>query len=260
MAIIDDRGRVGGRVNLIDAVAAFLVLVLIPVAFGAYLLFRTPAATLTAVVPSKLYQGSNLRVEVQGENLRPFMRVRFDTLQGRSFMIGGTRGAMVDLPELDPGVYDVVLYDYMQEVSRLPKALTILPLAPVPTVTVEVTGAFKGLAQGRLKLFKAGDRYMTRGELVAELLSLGAPTPSSLLLNAGPSFIHVPMTGQVDLPAALKVRCAVVASTDGTLKCLASGPVQQSDVLPGSTLSLAAPDGWATFQIEKVLAEGAQVK
>ncbi len=260
MAIIDDRGRLGGRVNLIDAVAAFLLLVLIPVAFGAYLLFRTPPAILTGINPSRLYQGSNLRIEVQGENLRPFMRVRFDTLQGRTFMIGGTRGAMVDLPELDPGVYDVVLYDYMQEVSRLPKALTILPLAPVPTVTVEVTGAFKGLAAGRLKLFKAGDKYMTRGDLVAESLSVGTPMPSSLTLNAGSSFIHVPMTGQVDLPAVLKVRCAVVATPDGTLKCQAAGPVQQSDVLPGSTLSLAAPDGWATFQIDKVLAEGTQAQ
>src|SRR5580765_2025675 len=143
MAIVDERGRIGGRVNLIDAVAAFLILVLIPVAFGAYLLFRTPQATLTSVNPPRLYQGVNLRVEVVGENLRPFMRVRFNTLQGRTFMIGGTHGAMVDLPDLEPGVYDVSLYDYMQEVSRLPKALTILPLAPVPTVEMLVEGAFK---------------------------------------------------------------------------------------------------------------------
>src|SRR5579864_6444053 len=168
MAIVDERGRIGGRVNLIDAVAAFLILILIPVAFGAYLLFRTPAPTLTAVVPSRLYQGANLRVEVQGQNLRPFMRVRFDTLQGRSFMIGGTRGAIVELPDLDPGVYDVVLYDYMQEMSRLPKALTILPLAPVPTVSLDVTGGFKGLSAERVHLFKAGDKYHTKtGELVA---------------------------------------------------------------------------------------------
>src|SRR5262245_43654078 len=90
MAVIDTRGRIGGRVNLVDAVVAVLILVLIPVAFGAYLLFRTPPATLTAINPVKLYQGVNLRIEVQGENLRPFMRVRFNTVQGRSFMIGGT--------------------------------------------------------------------------------------------------------------------------------------------------------------------------
>jgi hypothetical protein len=144
----------------------------------------TPPATLTAINPPQLYQGSNLRIEVQGEYLRPFMRVRFDTLQGRSFMIGGTRGAIVDLPDLDPGMYDVVLYDYMQEVSRLPKALTILPLAPVPTVEVKVAGAFKGLAAERLKTIKAGDRFLTKGELVAEVLSVGAPMPSSQIGRA----------------------------------------------------------------------------
>ena len=202
MAVVDDRGRVGGRVNLIDAVAAFLILLLIPLAFGAYLLFRTPPATLTAVSPPRLYQGSNLRVEVQGENLRPFMRVRFDTLQGRSFMIGGTRGAMVDLPDLDPGVYDVVLYDYMQEVSRLPKALTILPLAPVPTVEVRVAGAFKALAAERLKTIKAGDRFLMRGELVAEVVSVGAPTPSSMTLRSRRGVVSPGAGGGTD-------RCAV---------------------------------------------------
>jgi hypothetical protein len=260
MAVVDDRGRVGGRVNLIDAAAAFLILLLIPLAFGAYLLFRTPPATLTAISPPRLYQGSNLRVEVQGENLRPFMRVRFDTLQGRSFMIGGTRGAMVDLPDLDPGVYDVVLYDYMQEVSRLPKALTILPLAPVPTVEVRVAGAFKALAAERLKTIKAGDRFLMKGELVAEVVSVGAPMPSSMTLKAGASFLQVPVAGQIDVPSVLRVRCAVTPNGDGSLKCSAPGPVQQSDVVPGSALSLAAPGGWATFQIDKVFVEGAEGK
>jgi hypothetical protein len=37
------------------------------------------------------------------------------------------------------------------------------------------------------------------------------------------------------------------------LKCAVPGPLQQSDVVPGSTLSLAAPDrGWAMFQIDEV--------
>jgi len=266
MAIVDERGRIGGRVNLIDAVVAFLILILIPVAFGAYLLFRTPAAILTAINPPRLYQGSNLRIEVQGENLRPFMRVRFNTIQGRSFMIGGTRGAMVDLPELDPGVYDVALYDYMQEVSRLHNALTILPLAPVPTVTVTVSGAFKDLSANRIKNLKSGDKFPATGSPLAEIVSVGAPSASVITLNVGPgpnvapSFVRVPVTGQMDVPAVLKIRCSIGSNTNGTLKCVAPGPVQQSDVVTGGTLSLAAPDGWVTFQIDRVFAEGEETK
>jgi len=252
MTIVDDRGRLGGRVNLIDAVAAFVILGLIPVAFGAYLLFRTPLATLTAVRPATLYQGPGLRVEVVGENLRPFMRVSFGTVQGRTFEIGGTRGAMVEVPDLAPGVYDVVLYDYMQEVSRLPNALTILPLAPTPSVELEVTGMFKGLSSDRVRNLKAGDKFPPTGDTVAEVVSVGATTGSEIGLRAGDAMLRVPMTGQMDLAAVLRVKCAVFQHADGSLRCAVSGPIQRAEVAPGSALSLATPNGWALFQIEQV--------
>ena len=254
MTIVDERGRLGGKVNLIDAVAAFLILVLIPVAFGAYLLFRTPMPKLTAINPAKLAQGPNLRIETQGENLRPFMRVSFDNLQAKSFMIQTTRGAMVDLPELGAGTYDVVLYDHMQEVSRLPKALTILPLAPVPTVEMEVTGAFKGLSTNRVKGLKAGDRLPPGDAWLAEVVSVGTPVASAITLNAGASTLRVPIAGQTDLPAVLRVKCFVITNPNGSLKCAVPGVLQQSDVAPGSILSLTSPGdgGWASFQIDSV--------
>lgn len=252
MAIVDERGRVGGKVNLIDAVAAFLILVLIPVAFGAYLLFRTPTPKLTAINPATLYQGPNLRIETQGENLRPFMRVSFGDQQGKAFMINTTRGAIVELPELTAGTYDVVLYDHMQEVSRLPKALTILPLAPVPTVEMEVAGAFKGLSSNRVKGLKAGDRFPPDGNWIAEVVSVGAPAASAISVHMGEALLRVPIAGQTDVPAVLKVRCFVVTNASGSLKCAVPGPIQNADVAPGSTLSLASPAGWATFQIDDV--------
>ena len=254
MAIVDERGRIGGKVNLIDAVVAFLILVLIPVAFGAYLLFRTPTPKLTGVNPARLYQGPNLRIEAQGENLRPFMRVSFDHTQGASFMINSTRGAMVDLPGLAAGTYDVVLYDHMQEVSRLPKALTILPLAPVPTLEMEVAGAFKGLSSNRVKGLKAGDKLPPGAGWLAEVLSIGTPAASAITVNAGASVLRVPIAGQTDLPAVLKVKCFVLTNPSGSLKCAVPGPLQQSDVAAGSTLSLESPadGGWATFQIDEV--------
>ena len=109
MTLVDDRGRIGGRVNLVDAIVAVVILGLIPVAYGAYLLFRMPPATLSSIEKTQLYQGKNLRIVVNGKNLRPFMRVSFNGLQGRTFLLGSTKYAEIDLPDLDPGVYDVVL-------------------------------------------------------------------------------------------------------------------------------------------------------
>ena len=47
MPVIDERGRVFGRLNLVDAAIVVLVLVLVPAAYGAYVLFKEPAPKLT---------------------------------------------------------------------------------------------------------------------------------------------------------------------------------------------------------------------
>src|SRR5215471_2921800 len=164
MAVVDDRGRIGGKVNLIDAVIAVVILGLIPVAFGAYLLFRTPIPTLLSVTPSSFYQGQNLRVTISGENLRPYLRVTFNGMQGQSFLIGNTTYALVDLPDLKAGTYDVGLWDYRQQMGPiLPNALTILPFAATPTMEMDVKGTFKGLSADRLNEIKVGDRFPPSG-------------------------------------------------------------------------------------------------
>lgn len=253
MALVDERGRIGGKVNLIDAVIAVVVLGLIPVAFGAFLLFRTPMPRLLGVGPNSLYQGGNLRVRIDGENLRPFMRITFNGTQGKSFLIGNTKYAIVELPDLDPGAYDVILWDYKQEMGRLPKALTILPLAPTPTLEMTVRGTFKGLAPARMKDFKAGSQFPPTGTPQATIVSMGASLPSVMQLRAGASVLTVPVGGQTDLSAVLRVRCFAVSNADGSVRCAVAGPVQQADVAPGSILPLAGPGGWVSFQISEVL-------
>ena len=99
MAIVDDRGRMFGRFNPVDVFVFVLVVVMIPVAYGAYALFRTPPAKLSGVEPKQFTMGPNLRVRINGTNLRPFMRISFNTVQGRTFMIGSTETADVDLPD-----------------------------------------------------------------------------------------------------------------------------------------------------------------
>src|SRR4051812_567244 len=253
MALVDERGRIGGKVNLLDAVIAVIVLGLIPVAFGAYLLFRTPPPKLISVSPATLYQGNNLRVTINGENLRPFLRITFDGTQGQSFLIGNTKYAVVELPDLPAGTYDVVLWDYRQEMGRLPKALTILPLTPTPSVEMQVKGSFKGLPAERMKTLKAGDQFPPTGTPVATVLSVGTPAASEMQIRAGGAMLTVPLAGQTDLSAVLRVKCFTVANVDGSVRCAVAGPVQQADVAPGSILPLAGPDGTMSFQISEVL-------
>jgi hypothetical protein len=252
MSIVDDRGRVGGRVNLIDLLAVVALVVVVPVAYGSYLLFRTPAPRLLAITPATVHPGPNLRVTVTGENLRPFMRVSFDANQGRTFLIGSTTAAQVDLPDLGPGTYDVVLYDYTQEVSRLPDALTVLPGAPIPTVEMQVSGSFKQVPDVIAEQLQVGLKFPPEGDPLAEIVAVEPMRPATLRLRSGQATLGLPLSGLGELPATLKVKCYTQAERDGLLRCLVPGPQVAAPVEPDSLLTLAGPGAWVNFQIDEV--------
>jgi hypothetical protein len=244
--LVDERGRVGGRFNVVDVAAVILALVLIPLAVGAYLLFRTPGPALVSVSPATLSEGPNQRLEINGTNLRPFMRVSFDTIPAKSFLIGSTKYALVDLPDLKPGVYDVVLYDYKREVVRLPKALTIAPMAT--DVELEVVGAFKSAPETLAAQMKVGDKFPSSANAVVEVLAIGPLTPGDLRLRIGEGTLTVPLRRQ-DLAATLRVKCYIVRAADGAVHCTVPLPDQRVVVAPDAVLMLAMPQGPVLFQI-----------
>ena len=251
MAVVDDRGRVAGRLNLIDAALLLTVLVLIPIAYGSYLLFRSPPAKLLAVEPNKFYQGNKLRVEVQGRDLRPFMRVSFNNVQGRSYFINSTKSAAVDLPELAAGVYDVVLYDYSQEIDRLPKALTVMPVALTPTLEMEASGVFFGVEDAVLSELKPGLKFQP-GDNEAEIVSVGAPVPATIHVRAGAATLAVPAVGSNERPATLRLRCTLTPSTNGTVTSSVMSSQQAVPVAPDSVLTLEGASRLVSFQISEV--------
>jgi hypothetical protein len=251
MPLVDDRGRVAGRLNLIDAAVLLTVAVLIPLAYGSYLLFRSPSPKLLGVEPNKFYQGNKLRVEVQGRDLRPFMRVSFNNAQGRSYFINSTKSAVVDLPDLAAGVYDVVLYDYSQEVDRLPKALTVMPLSLTPTFDIEVAGVFFGVENAVLSELKPG-RVFQPGDAEAEILSVDAPVPATIRVRAGAATLAVRAVNARELPATLRVRCTLTTNPDGTVGCFGRSSQQPVLVARDSVLTYEGASRLVSFQIGEV--------
>jgi len=252
MPLIDDNGRLFGRLNLFDALAALVVVAMIPLAYGAYLLFRTPQARLVAVEPKTIQAGPNLRLQIWGENLRPFMRISLNDVQARTFLIESTKGAEADLPDrLAAGTYDVVLYDNAQELSRLSKVLTVLPNAPIASLKLEVTGAFLGLTPDAASAIKAGDRF-TEGVTQAEVLAVEPPTAAQVRLRAGEETVAVPAEGQSQRPATLRVDCFPESYPDGTIRCMAPGEQQAVMLAPDAMLTLRARGKSLMFQVTEV--------
>ena len=139
MRLVDEHGRLFGRVNLFDAALAAFVIVLIPAAYGTFLLFRTPAIRIASVtrVPitreeRRVAGGNRLtaKLKVRGSGLRPMLRASIDGVQSLGFVFEDPNSADVLVGEVPPGAHDLVLYDGVQEVARLAKSVTIESTAP----------------------------------------------------------------------------------------------------------------------------------
>jgi hypothetical protein len=241
MPIVDANGRLFGRINVIDAIVALLLVGLIPLAYGAYILFRTPAPRIVAIEPAELVEGQNLRVSVRGENLRPYMRVSFNNIQGNSFIFRNTSEALVDLNQMPPGVYDVVLFDDAQERSRLQGAFTLKP-PPLPASEVITVGTIGNLTADRAKEIKPGMAIAGVGEIIA----VAAPLPEATRVYAGP-VIEIPIANAVRVPVAIRVACKVRAP-QGVPQC-ALGDAQ---LQPTALVALNTPAGPLPFQVDQL--------
>ena len=159
MALIDDRGRVFGKINLIDFALLVFVALLVPLGYGAYLLFRLPAPQITAVTPNTVpLKNGEQRVKVTGENLRPFMKAALGTIDTRAFLVDRPTSAELVFADMPAGTYDLVLFDAAQEVARMKNAFTI---TPPPAPLVQIAGRFVGPAAASARLApgtKLGDR------------------------------------------------------------------------------------------------------
>jgi hypothetical protein len=255
MPLIDRHGRVFGRLNLVDALLVLLVIVALPAAYAAHRLFRDPPARLIRVSPESVEQGATRLIEIQGEHLRPYMRVSFGGQQAASFQFYGAGQAFVPAPSLEPGTYDVVLYDYMREVARLPQAFTVSgPLRP-PSVQLRMRGAFIGQTEQTLEKLVLGEPWNATEGVTATIEAKSSPRPSVARVRVSDATtVSVPMEGQLEVPATIIVSCPTHVGPGGVLRCATAG----TTFAPDMHLSLQGPAGLLLFRIDQI--DGAVTK
>ncbi|PYQ90461.1 MAG: hypothetical protein DMG02_10250 [Acidobacteria bacterium] len=261
MTVVDDRPKTLIKLNAIDAAVLLVLVVMIPITYAAYLLFRTPPARLLSVTPSEIVQGTTPRLLISGANLRPFMRVSLNDTQAKNFMIASVNGAEADLPStLAPGTYDVVLYDYAQEVSRLRRVVTVVPASPTPSLELIVGGVFVGLDAAGVRRVKPGLK-LPQGEAMAsdthmaEVLTVGTPRSASMRIRVGDAIIAAPVADRLLVPATLRVQCWTESNPDGTLRCIVPNVPQPVALIPDAYLTFRTPDQWYAFQISEAHGE-----
>ena len=232
MPVIDERGRLFGKLNVIDALVMLVVVVLIPVVYGAYLLFRTPRPTLTSVEPATLTQAPPpappVVITLRGENFRPYLRARVGTTF-IPFLIETPGVAELKFPVADipPGTYDLALFDEAQQVAVKPGALTVVaaaaapppppppPPPPVLKTEVQALGAFVGLSAAAARSIGIGSRFEPQKDAppVAQVLAVRAPEPATQRVKVGANaFVTVPLPRELRVPAIIRLHCALVGA------------------------------------------------
>lgn len=210
MTLIDDRGRLLGRFNLLDVTVVLAVLVLVPMGYAAFRVFRTPSPVITAVTPSALAIDSPRRIRLTGEHFRPYLGAfvaktdepysvvnRLPNTQQATFLIETPTLVELALPPVGPGTYDIHLYDEAQEVAKRTAAFTIAqPRAAVISALVwfavpaEMVPAIKAGDRDRweqngvMMLTPSQSAVMGALRATGEQVPIAAPAPASMPTTA----------------------------------------------------------------------------
>ena len=146
--LIDDDGRIGGRVNIVDALVAMFFLGLIPVAYSSWLLFHPAQPRIDSVEHSEITSAElriaaglpiRQKVKIRGGNLTPVLRAYIDDIPAMGFTFETPASGDVIIGENVPyGTHDLVLYDGPVEVARARGAVTVAPPAGATRAVVRV--------------------------------------------------------------------------------------------------------------------------
>lgn len=210
MPIIDDRGRLLGRFNLLDLSVTLAIVVLVPMGYVAFRVFRTPSPVITAVTPSALAVDAPRRIRLTGEHFRPYLGAfvsktdepysvvnRLPNTQQATFLIETPTLVELALPPVGPGTYDIHLYDEAQEVATRTAAFTIAqPQAAVISALVWFAVPAEMVADiktgdrdrweqnGVMMLTPSQSAVMGAVRATGEHTSIALPTPLSMPASA----------------------------------------------------------------------------
>lgn len=165
MSVIDDRGRVLGRINAVDAAAVVVLGALAALAYSGYRVFALPPPPeVTIVEPPSLREGQSIPLRLGGRHFLPLLRLfvrrsgsspalahdPFVHKPGDAFtLVNTTRApwdvespdvALLHVPDdLTPGSYDLLFFNETREVARRTAAFTVTPgPQPPPSTATDI--------------------------------------------------------------------------------------------------------------------------
>jgi hypothetical protein len=213
MRLVDDDGRVFGRVNLVDALVVLFVLGLIPLAYASMLIFRSPRPQVRSVERAevnredrRIANGLLIRqkLKVHGEHFTPVLRAFIGSTPAIGFTFEDPTSADVIVGDVPMGTHDLILYDGVQEVARVPNAVT---RQPAQGAHLRIVGALVQLDRATADGLSEGQRFTVSGEAVAELLKLGPVASDRQPIAVKGGSVDTPIAGSWSRSVLMRVAC-----------------------------------------------------
>jgi len=253
---VDERGRLFGRINLVDATVAAIVLVLIPLAYGTYLLFQPTAPRIDSVSPSgiskeeeRISAGGRLaaKFKVKGEGFTPLLRARINNADALGFVFETPNSADVLVGPLPSGAHDLVLVDGIQEVARAAGAITIQPST---AISIRAVGSLIRLDQELANAIRVGTALPELAPAY-RVVALGPLSSDHRRVTLARSIIDVPLPDTQARAAVIDLQCDALRTDNPCTIADRSSPV---------VISLPGPQRFFNFAIAEVLPATPPVK
>lgn len=212
MNVIDSRGRVFGRFNLVDTFVAGFLLLLIPLGYGTYLLFRPATPRIDSVTPAEISRLERrlgvggvimAKYKVKGTGLNPMLRVMIDDTPALAFVFETPNSADVLVGPVSPGAHDLVLFDGVQEVARSRGTITV---QPGPATFIRASGFLTNLDADLVAALTTGAKFPAPAP-VFEILALGPLRPGYNRVWLGAGYVDQALPGLQEREALLTLRC-----------------------------------------------------
>ena len=260
MRVLDDRGRIFGRVNLVDALVLGFLIVLIPLAYGTWLLFRPRPVQITSVTRVTLSKEEQrianplraaAKLKVKGTGFTPMLRAWIGPEPSLGFTFEDPGSADVIVGPMPPGEYDVALYDGGQEVARAPKAY-VIPSTPNRD-RIKAVGRLVDLNRAAADGLQPDAAFPSASDARVRIASLGPVEPGRRPLLVHPQAdpqhqrLDVPGDGLFERSATLVLACDPRDQPETT--CTING------VFPAANaqLRVVGPTDSMTFIVDELL-------
>jgi hypothetical protein len=213
VSVIDKDGRVLGRINIVDAGVLIFILLLIPVGYATFLLFRPERPSIESVTrveigneERRVSSGAILtaKLKVKGTGFNPLLRARIDAVDAVGLVFENPNSMDVIVGVVPPGKHDLVLFDGVQEVARAREAVEI-QAADGPSV--RAFGWVTSLLPANAAALDVG--FMSEANVPGafRIVTIGPPRPARARVSIGTRATDLPLPGQLERAAEIVLRC-----------------------------------------------------